>query len=42
MKFIFQGDSTMRALLVILMTVLLSGCGYNDFQKNDEQVKGEQ
>jgi LemA protein len=31
----------MRALLVILMTALLSGCGYNDFQTNDEQVKAD-
>ena len=31
----------MRALLVLLMTALLSGCGYNDFQKNDEQVKAD-
>ncbi len=31
----------MRALLVVLMTVLLSGCGYNDFQKYDEQVKAD-
>ena len=31
----------MRVLLMILMTVLLSGCGYNDFQKNDEQVKAD-
>ena len=29
----------MRALLVILMTALLSGCGYNDFQKYDEEIK---
>lgn len=31
----------MRVLWMILMTVLLSGCGYNDFQKNDEQVKAD-
>ncbi|MFZ2161962.1 MAG: LemA family protein [Sideroxyarcus sp.] len=31
----------MRALLVILMTALLSGCGYNDFQKYDEQIKAD-
>jgi LemA protein len=31
----------MRALLVVLMTALLSGCGYNDFQKYDEQVKAD-
>jgi LemA protein len=29
----------MRALLAILVVTLLSGCGYNDFQTNDEQVK---
>jgi LemA protein len=38
---IIKGDSTMRALLAILMTALLSGCGYNDFQTNDEQVKAD-
>jgi len=31
----------MRAILVILMTALLSGCGYNDFQTYDEQVKAD-
>ena len=31
----------MRALLAILMTALLSGCGYNDFQTYDEQVKAD-
>jgi LemA protein len=31
----------MRVLLVILMTALLSGCGYNDFQTYDEQVKAD-
>jgi len=31
----------MRAILVILLATLLSGCGYNDFQKNDEQVKAD-
>lgn len=31
----------MRALWVILMTVLLSGCGYNDFQAKDEQIKAD-
>jgi LemA protein len=31
----------MRALFVILLTLLLSGCGYNDFQTNDEQVKAD-
>ena len=31
----------MRALLAILMVTLLSGCGYNDFQTNDEQVKAD-
>jgi LemA protein len=31
----------MRALFVILVTMLLSGCGYNDFQTNDEQVKAD-
>jgi LemA protein len=34
-----KGDLTMRALLLILMTALLSGCGYNDFQKYDEEIK---
>jgi LemA protein len=31
----------MRAILVILITVFLSGCGYNDFQSYDEQVKAD-
>ncbi len=31
----------MRALLVILVTVVLSGCGYNDFQAKDEQIKAD-
>ncbi|OIR11018.1 LemA family protein [mine drainage metagenome] len=31
----------MRALLVILLAVLLSGCGYNDFQTKDEQIKAD-
>ncbi len=31
----------MRALLVILLTMLLSGCGYNDFQTKDEQIKAD-
>ncbi|BCK87575.1 protein LemA [Sideroxyarcus emersonii] len=31
----------MRALLAVLMTALLSGCGYNDFQSYDEQVKAD-
>ncbi len=31
----------MRTLLMIMLTALLSGCGYNDFQANDEQVKAD-
>ena len=31
----------MRVLLMVMMTMLLSGCGYNDFQSNDEQVKAD-
>jgi LemA protein len=31
----------MRAILVILLATLLSGCGYNDFQKYDEQIKAD-
>jgi LemA protein len=31
----------MRALLLVLMTALLSGCGYNDFQSYDEQIKAD-
>ncbi|MBI3221878.1 MAG: LemA family protein [Nitrosomonadales bacterium] len=29
----------MRTLLMILLAVLLSGCGYNTFQTTDEQIK---
>ncbi len=29
----------MRIILIALMAMLLSGCGYNDFQANDEQIK---
>ncbi|BBI99757.1 hypothetical protein FGKAn22_14500 [Ferrigenium kumadai] len=29
----------MRALWMVLLTVLLSGCGYNTFQSTDEQIK---
>ncbi len=31
----------MRALMWIVMAMVLSGCGYNDFQANDEQVKAD-
>jgi LemA protein len=31
----------MRAILLILVATLLSGCGYNDFQTNDEQVNAD-
>ena len=31
----------MRSLLIVLMAMLLTGCGYNDFQKYDEQVKAD-
>jgi LemA protein len=31
----------MRALWIVLLTTLLSGCGYNDFQSYDEQVKAD-
>ncbi len=31
----------MRALWIVLLTALLSGCGYNDFQKFDEQIKAD-
>ena len=31
----------MRILLIAVMTMLLTGCGYNDFQTNDEQVKAD-
>jgi LemA protein len=33
--------SKMRILLMIMMTMVLSGCGYNDFQSSDEQVKAD-
>ncbi len=29
----------MRAFLLVLLTLLLTGCGYNTFQTNDEQIK---
>ena len=29
----------MRYLLIAVVTMLMSGCGYNDFQTKDEQVK---
>ncbi len=29
----------MRILRIFLLTLLLSGCGYNTFQTNDEQIK---
>ncbi|HZW26338.1 MAG TPA: LemA family protein [Gallionella sp.] len=29
----------MRVLWMVLLTVLLSGCGYNQFQTTDEQIK---
>src|SRR5512144_1298973 len=29
----------MRALRIILLTSLLSGCGYNNLQSTDEQIK---
>lgn len=29
----------MRILWIALLTIMLSGCGYNDFQSKDEQVK---
>src|SRR5574340_1248519 len=29
----------MRALLMVLLTTLLSGCGYNTLQSTDEQIK---
>ncbi|MDP2761466.1 MAG: LemA family protein [Sideroxyarcus sp.] len=29
----------MRALWIVLLAVLLSGCGYNTFQTTDEQIK---
>ncbi len=31
----------MRALWIVLLTALLSGCGYNDFQSKDEQIKAD-
>jgi LemA protein len=31
----------MRALWIVLLATLLSGCGYNDFQSYDEQVKAD-
>ena len=31
----------MRILWMVLLTMLLSGCGYNDFQSYDEQVKAD-
>lgn len=31
----------MRILWIALLTMLLSGCGYNDFQAKDEQVKAD-
>lgn len=31
----------MRIFLLAVMTILLTGCGYNDFQTNDEQVKAD-
>jgi LemA protein len=36
-----EGDLTMRILWIALLTLLLSGCGYNDFQAKDEQVKAD-
>src|SRR5450631_2767147 len=32
---------TMRILLLAVMIMLLTGCGYNDFQTNDEQIKAD-
>jgi LemA protein len=32
-------ELTMRVLWMVLLTVLLSGCGYNTFQTTDEQIK---
>ena len=29
----------MRILRIFLLTLLLSGCGYNTFQTTDEQIK---
>ena len=31
----------MRKLWILVMALLLGGCGYNDFQTNDEQVKAD-
>lgn len=31
----------MRILWIFVMAMLLSGCGYNDFQANDEQIKAD-
>ena len=31
----------MRVFWMVLLTLLLSGCGYNDFQSYDEQVKAD-
>ena len=31
----------MRIVFLAVMTMLLTGCGYNDFQTNDEQVKAD-
>jgi len=32
-------ESMMRALWVILLVLMLNGCGYNTFQTTDEQIK---
>jgi LemA protein len=32
-------EPTMRFLWMVLLTMLLSGCGYNTFQTTDEQIK---
>jgi len=29
----------MRTLWIALLTLMLSGCGYNTFQTTDEQIK---
>src|SRR5947208_15840494 len=34
-----EGKNMKRWLLVLLAALSLSGCGYNDFQKLDEQTK---
>ena len=31
----------MRAIFMMMLATLLSGCGYNDFQAYDEQVKSD-